>query len=76
MITETTISDFHGFDPNGIATFYDPGSGQYFSLFTSGSKAAIFVCRATSDVEAASRACEAPLARVGPAWMLSLSTAP
>lgn|ERR1700694_2514501 len=74
----TWVDELRGsspFDPNGIATFYEPGSGQYFSLFTSGSKAAIFVCRATSAVEAASRACEAPLARLGPAWLLSLSTA-
>ncbi len=29
--------------------------------------------RSTSDAEAASRACESPLARIGPAWMLSLT---
>ncbi len=61
-------------DPNGIATFYNTGSGEYFSLFTAGSKAAILVCRSTSDAEAASRACESPLARIGPAWMLSLTS--
>jgi hypothetical protein len=60
-------------DQNGIATFYDNGSGQYFSLLTSGSRAGILVCRSTSAVEAASRACESPLSRVGPAWQLSLS---
>jgi hypothetical protein len=60
-------------DQNGIATFYDNGSGQYFSLLTAGSKAAILVCRSTSAVEAASRACESPLSRVAPAWQLSLS---
>jgi hypothetical protein len=73
----TWIDELRGtnpFDQNGIATFYDPGSGQYFSLFSAGSKAAILVCRATSDAEAASRACEAPLSRVGPAWMLSLTS--
>ncbi|MHB8588743.1 MAG: hypothetical protein ACYDA0_07820 [Candidatus Dormibacteraceae bacterium] len=73
----TWVDELRGanpFDQNGIATFYDAGSGQYFSLFTSGSKAAILICRATSDAEAASRACEAPLARLGPAWMLSLTT--
>ena len=62
------------FDSNGIATFYNDGSGQYFSLFSSGAKAAILVCRATSAAEAASRACEQPLSRIGPAWMLSLTT--
>ena len=60
-------------DTNGIATFYNTGSGEYFSLFTAGTKAAILVCRSTSDAEAASRACESPLARIGPAWMLSLT---
>ncbi len=73
----TWVDELRGanpFDANGIATFYDASSGQYFSLFTSGSKAAIFVCRATSDAEAASRACEAPLSRLGPTWMLSLTT--
>lgn len=60
-------------DQNGIATFYDNGSGQYFSLLTAGGKAAILVCRSTSAVEAASRACELPLSRVAPAWQLSLS---
>ena len=63
----------HQLDQNGIATFYNEGSGEYFSLFTTGTKAAILVCRSTSDVEAASRACEAPMARIGPAWGLSLS---
>jgi hypothetical protein len=71
----TWIDELRGtysLDTNGIATFYDAGSGQYFSLFSSGSKAAVLVCRSTSDAEAASRACESPLTRVGPAWQLSL----
>jgi hypothetical protein len=63
----------YNLDQNGIATFYDVGSGQYFSLFATGTKAAILVCRSTSEVEAASRSCESPLSRVGPAWQLSLS---
>jgi hypothetical protein len=62
-----------GLDPSGIASFYDNTSGQYFSLLTAGSKAAILICRSTSAVEAASRACELPLARVAPAWQLSLA---
>ncbi|MHB8612950.1 MAG: hypothetical protein ACYDAL_11035 [Candidatus Dormibacteraceae bacterium] len=73
----TWIDELRGstqFDQNGIATFYNDGSGQYFSLFSSGVKAAILVCRATSAAEAASRACESPLSRIGPAWMLSLTT--
>ena len=61
-------------DANGIATFYNAGSGEYFSLFTVGTKAAILVCRSTSDAEAASRACELPLSRIGPAWLLSLTS--
>jgi hypothetical protein len=63
----------YSLDQNGIATFYDSGSGQYFSLFASGARAAILVCRSTSSVEAASRSCESPISRVGPAWQLKLS---
>ncbi|HUY74333.1 MAG TPA: hypothetical protein VMW11_07460 [Candidatus Dormibacteraeota bacterium] len=59
-------------DANGLSTFYDDGSGQYFSVFSAGTKGAMLVCRSTSDLEAASRSCEAPLSRVGPAWQLSL----
>jgi hypothetical protein len=59
-------------DANGLSTFYDDASGQYFSLFSAGTKGAMLVCRSTSNVEAASRSCEAPLSRVGPAWQLSL----
>ncbi len=59
-------------DANGIATFYDHASGQYFSLFTVGNKGAMLVCRSTNDGEAASRSCETPLSRVAPAWQLSL----
>jgi hypothetical protein len=71
----TWVDELRGanqFDANGIATFYSDGSGEYFSLFTVGTKAAILVCRSTSDAEAASRACELPMSRIGPAWMLSL----
>jgi hypothetical protein len=60
-------------DQQGIATFYDSGSGQYFSLFTAGTKAALLVCRSAALGEAASRACESPLSRVAPAWQLSLT---
>ncbi len=74
----TWVDELRGqnsFDPTGIATFYNTGSGEYFSLFTAGTKAAILVCRSTADVEAASRACEAPMSRIGPAWLLSLTSA-
>jgi hypothetical protein len=70
-----TLRGTHALDPNGIALYYDAGSGQYFSLFSTGTKAALLVCRATSDAEAASRACELPLTRVAPAWQLSLTPA-
>jgi hypothetical protein len=60
-------------DQQGIATFYDNGSGQYFSLFAAGTKAALLVCRSAVIGEAASRACESPLSRVSPAWQLSLT---
>ncbi len=59
-------------DANGLSTFYDDASGQYFTVFSAGTKGAMLVCRSTSNVEAASRSCEAPLSRVGPAWQLSL----
>ena len=59
-------------DSSGIATFYDDGSGQYFSLFKSGKQGAILVCRSTSSAEAASRSCEQPLSRVAPSWLVSL----
>ncbi|HEY4913413.1 MAG TPA: hypothetical protein VIJ91_05815, partial [Candidatus Dormibacteraeota bacterium] len=68
------LRGLNGFDTNRIATFYNTGSGEYFSLFTAGTKAAILVCRSTADVEAASRACEAPMSRIGPAWLLSLTS--
>ena len=60
-------------DSSGIASFYDDATGQYFTLFTSGTEGAMLVCRSTADGEAASRACESPLSRVAPAWQLSLS---
>lgn len=60
-------------DSNGVSTFYDDASGQYFSLFIAGTKGAMLVCRSTSNVEAASRSCESPLSRVAPAWELSLA---
>jgi hypothetical protein len=59
-------------DANGLSTFYDDASGQYFTVFSAGTKGAMLVCRSTSNVEAASRSCEAPLSRVGPSWQLSL----
>jgi|SRR5450759_1682529 len=73
----TWVDELRGqnsFDPTGIATFYNTGSGEYFSLFTAGTKAAILVCRSTADVEAASRACELPMSRIAPAWLLSLTS--
>jgi hypothetical protein len=60
-------------DANGIATFYDYPSGQYFSLFTAGTKGALLVCRSTASQESASRACEQPLTRVAPAWQLNIT---
>jgi hypothetical protein len=73
----TWVDELRGqnsFDPTGIATFYNTGSGEYFSLFTAGTKAAILVCRSTADVEAASRACELPMSPIAPAWLLSLTS--
>jgi hypothetical protein len=63
----------HRVDPNGIATFYDDASGQYFSLVAAGTKSGVLVCRSTSSGESASRSCELPLSRVAPAWQLGLT---
>jgi hypothetical protein len=60
-------------DANGITAFYDYSNGQYFSLFTAGTKGALLVCRSTALQESASRACELPLSRVAPAWQLNLT---
>jgi hypothetical protein len=60
-------------DSNGVASFYDPLTGQYFSLFTAGAKGAMLVCRSVADGEAASRSCEVPMSRVAPAWQFSLN---
>ena len=59
-------------DQAGVAAFYDPDHGQYRFLFASGTKGAMLICRSTADLEAASRACEAPVSRVIEAWKLSL----
>ena len=59
-------------DQDGIAAFYDPSLGEYYFLFAAGTQAGMLICRSTSSVEAASRACEAPLSRVAPVWKLSL----
>lgn len=63
------------FDTSGVASFYDDASGQYFVLFRVGTKSAMLVCRSTATGEAASRACESPLSRVGPAWAARLGGA-
>jgi hypothetical protein len=63
----------HRVDSNGIATFYDDSTGQYFSLVAAGTKSAVLVCRSTSSTEAASRSCELPMSRVAPAWLISLT---
>lgn len=59
-------------DQGGIAAFYDPSIGEYYFLFASGAQGGLLICRSTASAEAASRACEAPLSRVAPAWKLSL----
>ncbi len=59
-------------DQGGIAAFYDPSLGEYYFLFAAGAQVGMLICRSTSSVEAASRACEAPLSRVAPVWKLSL----
>lgn len=60
-------------DPDGFYFKYDDASGQYFAAFTSSTKGGLLVCRSTTIGEAASRACEAPLARVLLSWKMRLS---
>jgi hypothetical protein len=62
----------YALDPGGIAAFYDPSLGEYYFLFAAGTQVGMLICRSTSSVEAASRACEAPLSRVAPVWKLNL----
>lgn len=59
-------------DQGGIAAFYDASTGEYYFIFASGTQGGLLICRSTSSAEAASRACEAPLSRVAPAWKVSL----
>ena len=57
----------------GQEGYYDDAHGWYVFPFASGTRAAILICHSTSDTEAASRACEAPLTRVVAAWKVNLS---
>ena len=61
-----------GTTPPDQLGFFDPGHGWYMFPFAAATNGAMLVCRSTSDTEAASRACEAPLSRVTSAWKLSL----
>jgi len=61
-------------DAEGIFSTYYDVSGQYYFAFSSGTKAALLNCLSTSPSEAASRACEAPLARQAVTWKLSLES--
>jgi hypothetical protein len=69
--TDWTAS-LRGTTPPDQPGFFDPGHGWYMFPFAAGSNGAMLICRSTSDVEAASRACEEPLSRVTSAWKLSL----
>jgi hypothetical protein len=59
-------------DASGISNIFDHTHGHYLSLFASGTKGAMLICRSVNDGEAASRSCEMPMSRVAPAWLLSL----
>jgi hypothetical protein len=62
-------------DQNGDYLSYNDPTGEYYNIFTTGTRGAILVCRSTTDLEAASRACETPLGRVLTAWKQSLASA-
>jgi hypothetical protein len=59
---------------NGVLSIYDTvaGPGQYELVFSSGDKLGLLICRSTSELEAASRACEAPMENVAAAWKATL----
>lgn len=51
---------------------YDDASGQYIAAFGVGSQGVLMLCRSAATLEAASRACEAPMSRVAGAWKQQL----
>lgn len=57
-------------DQTGSYFNYDDPSGQYIAAFGVGGQGVLMVCRsaAVGQFEAASRACESPMARVAGAW--------
>ena len=58
---------------NGVFyTYLDPLK-QYLAIFLAGRHVGMLLCKSTLDTEAASRACEAPIGRILPAWANSLS---
>lgn len=59
-------------DSSGIFGTYDQVSGVYIFAFAAGNKAALLTCSAAGPSEAASRACETPIAGEAAAWRLSL----
>lgn len=59
-------------DANGIFSTYSEARGTYFYAFAAGGDAALLTCAATGPNEAASRACEVPLADESVAWKLGL----
>ena len=70
----TGIAPFVSSVSLGQEGYNDPSHGWYVFAFAAGTRAAMLICESTADTEAASRACEAPLARVVAAWMLNLTT--
>jgi hypothetical protein len=62
-------------DSNGEYVAYNDPTGEYYNILTVGARGAILICRSTTDLEAASRACETPLGRVLGAWKQALATA-
>lgn len=59
-------------DPTGSYFNFDDVTGQYIAAFGVGSTGIVMICRSAAELEAASRACESPMARVASAWKTEL----
>ena len=62
-------------DSSGVAFTYADALKQYIAVMVAGPHIGLMLCKSTLDTEAASRACEASMVRVIPAWQTSLAAA-
>jgi hypothetical protein len=56
-----------------ITAHFDEATGQTVAVLRAGVYFGMLVCRSTAQGEASSRACDKPLQREGPAWVLALA---